>query len=198
MAGSTAEREIRDAISCHFRLLQPEARVVHELAVGGCRADLGIIDVEHVTLVEIKSAKDTLTRLKRQCRVFVEAAHRTVAVIDEKWWKHGQGALREHTGYQVELWHWPCPSAIPQYNRQWRARRPSIAQPAPRRMLEILWKQELLDEAAAHGIAVKTRWTCREIIDAMAYYMTGQQLAKAACRQLRHRSFVEADPAIVE
>lgn len=65
---SVAEREIRDAVVEWWHRAAPQARVVHELPLsslsGQGRADLGVIFPDQIVLVEIKSERDKLTRLK--------------------------------------------------------------------------------------------------------------------------------------
>ena len=197
---------MRDAAVAFFHREAPNARVIHELNVGGCRADLAVVDSTRIFLVEIKSSKDTLSRLERQVKTFGKAAHETIVIADAKWW------TKVERGYHVpvlephadlyparyrdhhQLWHFPVfPQPYGQY--EWSIPKLSIGQPHARPMLEMLWKQELLDAARKAGVVTKSRWAMRDIIDAMVWAMTGEALARAACAALRARPFAEADPA---
>jgi hypothetical protein len=71
-------------------------------------------------------------------------------------------------------------------------------QPHAFRMLNLLWKAELLAEARAAGLNVVTRDDIGGIIRKMVWGMTGQQVCEAVCRQLRQRDFAEADAPIVD
>jgi hypothetical protein len=202
---SAAELELRQAAVAFFHQEAPTARVIHELNVGGCRADLAVVEPSRLILAELKSSRDTLTRLARQVLHFTRAAHETIVIADARWWKtmpDGRGgeyinpvkALSEGAGYHAHrsLWHYPAVTT--QYRQyEWRMPKLTIAQPHATRLLEVLWKQELLDAAAAAGIPTKTRWPCKDIIDAMIWGMTGEAIARAACTALRRRPFVEAD-----
>ena len=141
---SMEERAMREAVAGHARKLLPKARVVHELVVGGCRADLAAIETERVTLFEIKSAKDTLTRLDNQLKQFSRAAHATILVADIKWfdrtpYSDGSPRLAALDGWSVadEVWCYPEPLQQDYEHTwrlyAWRLPRVSLRQPHARR-----------------------------------------------------------------
>lgn len=205
MAGSSSERAIRDTVADFARARLPDVRIIHELVVEGCRADLAAVERDRVTLFEFKSEKDTLDRLERQMRSFRKAGHAVVLVAHRKWWKtHKDGRGFEWLSFDgdkhtAHAWCFPeprYPNASPWAAGTWRLPKPSRAQPAARHLLGLLWKAELTFEAKRHGLHVTQRMTMGEIISEMAFAMTGEQIAEAACRQLRARSFPEADAAI--
>lgn len=203
---SAAETEVRDAAVAFFHAETPGARVIHELNVGGCRADLAVVEPSRLILVEIKSSRDTLGRLARQVKHFTAAAHATIVIADAKWWTTMPGgdgktylnpvaALRDGASYHParDLWHYP--RVKQEYGAyEWRLPKPSLRQPHAQMLLEILWKEELLHAARDAGVSTKTRWPMADIIDAMVWNMTGEQIARAACAALRRRHFAEADP----
>ena len=211
MAGSSSEREIRDYAANRLRQMLPAARIVHELVVGGCRADLAAIEAERITLVEIKSERDTLKRLPEQVRQFARASHCVVVVAHEKWFDrtpYNNGLPRfvpsdefrdACSGETAEVWGYPEIAERPNYGRwclmPWAYGR---AQPHAARLLELCWRAELLEEAFAHRIAASSRATMPWLIREMAWNMTGKEIARAVCRRLRRRSFPEADAPIVE
>lgn len=210
MSGSAAEREIRDYAARRLREMIPGARIIHELVVGGCRADLGAVDAERVTLVEIKSSKDTLSRLERQIRHFERAAHGVIVVADEKWfdrtpYDNGKPRfipskpLSDVLGYRHKLWAFPENAERKMYG-PWSLSRPWSPQAEPRAadLLGLLWKQELLAEASRHQISAGSRSTISQLVRDMAWMMTGREIARAVCRQLRMRHFPEADVAMFE
>ena len=210
MSGSSAERAIRDGVHDWLRVNVPEARVIHELVVGGCRADLAAVERERVTLFEIKSSKDTLTRLPEQVRQFARAAHETVVVADERWFDrtpYNNGlprfvpgdALLDACKHEAEIWAWPHDPTRNLYGA-WKFRRSWSAEPEPHaaRLLELLWKEELLRECFRHQISATSRTTCPTMIRDMAWHMSGKEIARAVCRQLRQRAFPEADAPIAE
>lgn len=203
MAGSSAEREIRDAVAAYARAEMPDARIIHELPMGGCRADLAAVTDTRIVAFEIKSKLDTLDRLERQSRSFAACAHHAILVADIKWFDrepYKDGGTRiawPHDG-TLNVWCWPDPPAdISPYGLyRWKLPQDDMWQPHPRRFLETLIADELIAEARAAGVPLKSRDRCCDIRTKMIWHMTGEQIARAACRQLRMRRFPEADAAI--
>ncbi|MCX5516259.1 hypothetical protein [Kaistia algarum] len=206
--GSSAEHEIRDALVGFLHRHAPSARVVHELVVGGCRADVGAVFRDRLILFEIKSERDVLKRLDEQVRQFSAAAHDTVIVAHEKFfdtatyqngnrriaWPH---PLQSHCGRTPYVWAYPDPQWSP-YGHRWALPRPSLRQPQACTFLDLLWRDELVTECFRSRISVTSRTPRWPMIEQMAWLMTGREIAEAVCRQLRQRSFPAADPAILE
>lgn len=200
---STAEQEIRDAVVESARRNRPGARVVHEMNVGGCRCDLAVIGPEELIIFEIKSEKDVDTRLDHQLRNFRKRSHHTIAVLHRKFfddtpYSNGRPRLAlpdSHHRHRCEFWAYPEPE--PEYPLyQWRWPRVSIRQPRAADLLDLLWKAELLHVALAYRVGASARWNRPQIIDKLAYMMTGREIAKAVCDALRNREFAEADRPI--
>jgi hypothetical protein len=209
MSGSPAEREIRDYAADRLRQMIPGARIIHELVVGGCRADLAAVTEERVTLVEIKSERDTLKRLPEQVRQFSRAAHEVIVIAHARWWDttpYHNGAPRFVPGKDLadglkEACVWGYPEVADRYPYgAWSMQRFWSAQPEPHaaRLLELCWKAELLAECSRHRIAASSRTNMMTLIRDMAWHMTGAEITRAVCRQLRMREFPEADAPIIE
>lgn len=209
MSGSEAEREIRDFAAAFLRRQRPAARIVHELVVEDCRADIAAIETERVVLVEIKSSKDTLTRLSRQVSRFTAAAHMTIVIADKRWFEEfdytgggrGYRPTRELTKLPapVSLLRYPEPKEGEfTYKNHWQLRDHPRPEPHAAKLLGLLWKGELLAEAARHRIVSNSRSTVSSLIKDMVWMMTGREIALAVCRQLRARPFPEADAPILE
>lgn len=205
MAGSASERAIRDAVAAFLRRELPRARIIHELVCGGSRADLAAVERERVLLFEVKSEKDVLARLPRQLRDFTACAHGTVLIAHEKWfdktpYDNGRERLAwpHRADWRCDVWVYPETTPDPFRLHQWRLPRLSLAQPHAAALLGLLWKDELLAEAARHRIAVTARSRMPDIVELMAWHMTGREIARAVCRQLRTRPFPEADAPILE
>lgn len=209
MSGSASERIIRDYTANRLRVMMPDARIIHELVVGGCRADLAVVDPERITLVEIKSEKDTLKRLPEQVRQFERAVHEVIVVAHERWfdtspYQNGSPRfvpmedLRNPAGIH-EVWAFPEDASRPMYGA-WSFKRHWSARPEPHaaRLLELLWRAELQAECFRHRIAAPSRSTCITMIRDMGWHMTGEEIARAVCRQLRMREFSEAEPPLFE
>lgn len=126
-------------------------------------------------------------------------------VAHERWFDrspYNNGAPRlawEHDrDWRCGIWAYPQATADEHRRYQWHLPRFSMSQPRAAALLGLLWKSELLEEAARHRVSVTSRARCQDIIDLMAWMMTGREIAQAVCRQLRARSFPEADAPIFE
>lgn len=204
---SAAEREIRDTLVAWLHRELPEARIIHELKCGGRRADLAAVEREQIWLFEIKSERDTLDRLGEQVKAFLSAAHYTIVVAHERWFDctpYGNGMPRlawpHDTGGRHETWCYPDPDAAksPYGLYRWRLPTRTLRQPRAWNLLELLWRTELQCECERHGIPVRSRDALPRLMERMAWRMTGEQIARAVCRQLRARSFPEADPPVLQ
>ncbi|MBM3082678.1 hypothetical protein IMF23_04405, partial [Chelatococcus daeguensis] len=182
------------------------ARVIHELKCGGRRADLAAVEREQIWLFEIKSERDTLDRLGDQVKAFSSASHYTIVVAHERWFDrepYANGTPRlswpHRTAGPHGTWCYPDPSAdISPYGLyRWRLPARTMRQPHALRLLELLWRAELQWECERHGIPFRSRDTAPMLMERMAWRMTGEQIARAVCRQLRARWFPEADPPVV-
>lgn len=210
MAGSSSEREIRDYAAGRLREMYPGARIIHELVVRGCRADLAAVTERSVALVEIKSERDTLKRLPEQARQFSMAAHQVIVIAHERWfdktpYNNGNprfvpsAELRDGSGGRADIWAYPETPDRGMYGA-WRLPSWHANDPEPRasELLGLLWRQELLVECGRHRISCSSRSTCPYLIREMAWHMTGREIVEAVCRQLRQRHFPEADAPIIE
>ena len=222
---STAEREIRDAVVARLRELVPSARIVHELNVAGQgsnRIDVAAIRPDGIVGVEIKSEKDTLKRLEEQWTVFSRCCHYVIVAAHEKHFaEYRDERWRDDVESDSDLNHplffgkygqrryvWRYPRPDDANKSRWGASRPwqfsFAADVVPRRplsnvdMLQMLWASELREECGRHRIAANSRATCPWMIREMAMLMTGREVRDAVCRQLRARSFAEADAPIYE
>jgi hypothetical protein len=210
MAGSAEERAIRDAVVPVLRANIPGARIVHELNVdhGQCRVDLAAIGTERVTFVEIKSGKDTLNRLPRQIEFFERACHEFIVVLDTKFFgpRYEERLKPLLYGGGRVWWRWPRPGPdAPQWGPdsrgRWSMPRGGLRQgvePHAMRLLELLWRDELYAECVRHRISVNSRSSRWPMIRDMALLMTGREISKAVCRQLRLRPMAEGDPPVGE
>ena len=163
-----------------------------------------------MTLVEIKSQRDTLERCDAQMAAFEEHGHTALLVAHTCWFDHEpyhNGSPRLAWGHSFprrsSIWHFPEPEAsTPGYFYRWSVNRPGLPQPAPRKFLGLLWRDELIAECARHRVDCGKRPNMPSMIDQMAYLMTGREITHAVCRQLRARPFPMADlpiaPVMVE
>lgn len=85
-ARSEAETEIRDRVVTKLRRARPEARIIHEINIGGGknRADVMAVSPAEIITVEIKSEKDKLDRLPAQIKTMRQCSHITIAALHRK------------------------------------------------------------------------------------------------------------------
>lgn len=188
MAGSEAEERIRVRAEAALRTAFPDARIIHELVVrqGSCRLDLAAVTPQRLVLVEIKSERDVLTRLKKQARearavcdgfkVCVADKHLEKARAEVRW---GEVCAEEHI--EREIIHGSY------FQRQ-------VMQGlcnAPAR-LDMLWANELRIVAQSGPKATRTASIIRA-----SDSLTGAEVRQRVCAALRAREFPRADPPIL-
>ena len=189
---SESERQIRACVVQRLRELAPEARIVHELNVmhGQNRVDVAAIERERILAVEIKSEKDNVARLKDQIRSYTQVfRHVTIASHE----KHIDDIKRMNLPItKVQLWGYPGDLSKWTPPLSWEPPRSSAL------LLALLWRDELAEECVLRGVAVRKRANRNDMITALAWELTGRDVYRSVCRQLRKRVFAEADPPIEE
>lgn len=213
--GSAAEEEIRVAVEAHLRVMLPQARIVHELVTKHvCRADLAAIEPERITLVEIKSKRDKLTRLEKQVETFHTVGHDVLLVADRKWFRPGTGGLvgaifwpdesKIYNKLATQPWPWPAPSddddpVMARYNSwrimRWKSRDRVLSSMD---LLELLWAEELRVLCRELGHTVTNKATREHTKRLLAWECSGRDVTRGVCRALRCRSFARADEPIKE
>ena len=177
---SEAEERIRAKAEAMLRSAFPEARIIHELVLrqGGCRIDLAAVTTDRLICVEVKSERDVLTRLPDQVAAMrlvcdawcvVTAAKHLDKCRDIAGW----GKVYEEDDFR--------------YLNLWRDSLAGLCN-APAR-LEMLWADELRRIAGHAG-------SRRPCIAAATDSLTGSQVRRAVCRELRQRAFPRADAPI--
>lgn len=213
---SSDEREIRDAVVARLRELLPSARIVHELNIAGQgsnRIDVAAVTRNAIVAAEIKSKKDKLDRLDTQWPAFLKVSDYLIVAAHEKHFvRHRDKWEREDSPGELRLNHvlflnswsrrkyvWPYPRPAEERGawtfdpiRDIQMRFPLNAGD----MLNMLWADELSAECSRHRVAAGARPTRFTMIRQMASMMTGREVREAVCRQLRQRSFAEADEPI--
>lgn len=187
---SEAERHLRSMAVDRLRVLMPTARIVHELnvEVGTCRVDIAAVAPDQLVLVEIKSRKDKLDRLGKQCAIFAPACHRLVVCYASERWD--VSTIYQASDYTAEVW--------PQDRPEWWSLRGTFKPPNTSAMLNLLWREELYAEAVRHNLQPAKRASRSPLMTTMWECLTGREIVAAVCRQLRARHFAVADPAVAE
>lgn len=212
MAGSSDEREIRDAVAAWLRAEFRDGRVIHELNCGHGknRIDVACVTMSKIISVEIKSKKDSLKRLPAQINAFRECSHTVIAVCDEKFFeefdyhKGGTGfrknkELRQAAGHTL-TWCWPRPDGDGWERFGWiLSDHHRDEKPDTRALLVLLWTAELRAAAMDHGLGDKgvKRMPGYKLAKLLWSELSGSQIEDAVCKALRQRKFAEADDAII-
>lgn len=216
MAGSKAEREIREAVVAKLRLLRPKARIIHEVNSGGMgsrRTDVMAVDVDEITTVEIKSKKDKLDRLADQIPAMRGTAHHVVVAYHECFLVERETnvhrAMYEREGryymktrpdavpYSVYGWCYPESDTCSGFDpHNWSLPAKSLNVALPDSALHMLWRDELYDMCRTLAVGVPKRATMPIMFRALRWHATGRDITRGICAALRRREFAEADPPI--
>lgn len=198
---SQSERDIRNAVVTRCRELWPTGRIIHELNVeqGTVRADLAVVTIDKLVLLEIKSERDTLSRLPNQLRHFHPVCHGIIVAAHERWCRGSRypncdiDPILRHAQCNALLWQHPEPAE--KWGMRFWSTPHAVARPWPHRMLRLLWTEELQDLAGRYGIKAK-RIAGYKLADELALMLPGRDVEQAVCRALRVRAFAEADPPV--
>jgi len=205
---SEAEKRLRDKADAELRRQFPDARIIHEFDVGGCRLDIAAICPDRMILAEIKSERDVLDRLPRQLAVSVEVAsevwlcippqhvtaiecrrHSQIIDEDHKIPIRGGYTYAQNPNYIPHLWlvelqietedGFVNPSGRP---RQKFGVHPTDRMLDSRALLRLLLKHELVELTKCPA-----RWTCEQIIRKAFDELTGRQIRQGVYTAIRRR-----------
>ena len=216
---SDAEALIRAAVVARLRLLRPNARVMHEVNVAGQgsnRIDVLAVDRAEIIAVEIKSAKDKLDRLPDQVKAMQGCAHHVIAALHEKFLTSNETDVRirnpetgfyEKTGTAVYFsrpdeaepaltWVYPETGRKGYRCGAWEEPKPHITVPLPPDAIRILWADELRQLCASIHVPLPPRPNMDQMVSALRWRATGEQITKGICAALRARQCIEADPPV--
>lgn len=184
---SEAEERIRVKAEAALRETWPSARIVHELMLrqGGCRVDLAAVTPDRIIVVEIKSEKDVLTRLKRQREQAVEVADGFCVVLTEKHWEK---AWQER---HVSILEAAKEDEIGLYLRQQQRNVYEGTTNAPAR-LDMLWASELR-RVAGSGPKAARMFSIIKASDELPE----AEVRRRVCAAIRARHFPRADAPIL-
>lgn len=187
MSGSQAEERIRAKAVAALREVWPSGRIIHELVLtqGGCRIDVAAVTPERLIVVEVKSERDVLDRLKRQVEQARRVSDGIIVALAEKhyrkaWEDRHISILEAAEEDSLRL----C------LERQTRSVHQASTN-APAR-LAMLWASEL---RRVSGLGTKaSRYTS---IIAASDNLTGAEVRRRVCAALRARTFPRADPPVL-
>lgn len=181
---SDAEEELRVAVEAWMRARWPAARIVHELVLNGGaqRIDLASVGDEELRLIEIKSAKDVLTRLRDQVKAASACAQEVWVAVDAKHLDKLEAMQSESVGIN---W-WPIGLLVYRDGVISEKRQARNTQPDPRRVVQLLWS----DEMRTHLIASNNQANMiRRAVDEYGL----RHIMRKVCLALKARPFPRAD-----
>lgn len=184
---SEAEERLRGKAEAALRETWPGARIIHELMLrqGGCRIDLAAVMPDRLIVVEVKSERDVLTRLKRQAEQAREVADGFSVILPEKHWRK---AWEEN---HVSILEAGQEDAFRLHLQRDQRRAYQATCNAPAR-LAMLWAEELRIVAESGSKATRD-YSIRHGSDSL----TGAEVRRRVCAALRARDFPRADPPVL-
>jgi hypothetical protein len=191
---SAEEEALRVAVESWMRQRWPAARIVHELnlAAGAQRIDLVSVGDEELRMVEIKSAKDVLTRLVAQVKCARDCAQEVWVAIDAKHLAKLE-ALEQSIPHGAPGWinWWPIGLLVFRDGEIHERRQAQNRQPDPREVVQLLWS----DEMRTHLISGNNQATMiRRAVDEYGL----RHIMRGVCKALKARPFPRADAPVGE
>lgn len=178
---------MRGAVEAWGRARWPDATVIHEFPVGGCRVDLCFVCPDTIIGVEIKSSRDTLKRLPRQLKDYQAAFPEVWVAFATRWLSHFHGSevpwnighlLVDQGNLTEDIPHYTDPFPHPAMR--------DLMLTAP--MLWLAHKPEVQALLRSHGIYFKSRLRSPELMQLAARNLTGDQIVTGVCAAIRARA----------
>ncbi len=183
---SSEEAEMRDAVIAWGRAKWPNARVIHELQIGGCRSDLAFVLPDNLIVVEIKSSRDVMDRFENQMRQYTRHVPEIWIAFAPKWFEH----VKRHAPHGVG-WLQVADGKIEEtfvFSERYSSDRPAhmdAVRTVP--MLYLLLKPELQSLGRQHRLKIKSKMDCITLYRVLARGLTGDQIVNGVCAHLRAR-----------
>lgn len=174
---------MRDLATKWGRARWPGCRVVHELVVNECRIDMAFIQKDHIAGLELKSSRDVLDRLENQVKTFSAVLPELWVGIAPKWCDEVSAHTRYQTGlvcFDVE--NGETRSACPYRNHAEVDR--TITVP----LIDLLWRDETASIAHRMCVPIKKREAMCRIVPLLVRKLTGDEIVREVCRELRGRN----------
>jgi hypothetical protein len=180
---SGEERAMREAIAAWARARWPDVRIIHELVCDECRIDMAFVRANDLIGVEIKSSRDSLDRLDRQIGTFARRIPEVWIAVAPRWEKKLR-ARRSGEGYRR------AGTLIVADGRVREARAAERDELVIMQMLDWLWQSEAARIAQRTEVipgVTPTRAPLRKIRPMLARLLTGNEIIREVCTELRAR-----------
>lgn len=167
-----------------------ETRILNELSLcGSVRVDVAVMNGEFAGY-ELKSERDTLRRFPQQVEVYSEVLDRATLVVADRHLEHGLAALPEWWGVVVASSTGGNTSL-----ERLRSSEPNV-HIRPERLVQLLWRDETLQELEIRGLAEGVRSAPRRALcERLVQTIDLDELRSVVRERLKHRAGWRADPS---
>jgi hypothetical protein len=189
---SPRDLDIRVALRAELRDIhahEPDTAIIDELSLrqGDARVDLAVVNGS-LSGYEIKSDRDTLTRLPRQLVVY-ETCFNTMTIVVGS--RHVDGCF-EGVPETWGIWEAiPCVAGLKFEVRRYAMINPQID---AKSVVQLLWKDEALNSLAELGIRLNANLTRRDLWEHLVASVSADELFKIVRERLRARGDWRSGP----
>lgn len=164
-------------------------RILNELSLcGSVRVDVAVMNGEFAGY-ELKSERDTLRRFPRQVEVYSEVLDRATLVVADRHLERGLAALPEWWGVVVA-----SSTGGNTGLERLRASEPN-GHVRPERLVQLLWRDETLEELEIRGLAEGMRSAPRRTLsERLVQIVDLDELRGVVRERLKHREGWRAEP----
>jgi hypothetical protein len=186
---SAEETRMRSAIAAWGHRRWPDYRCMHEVALSERRVDLVFVGIKDIVGIEIKSSRDRLDRLEDQVEEYRRWLPEVWVAVATRWQHHAALRLDRLNLVVVD----DGPRGKPAILEQREGRRPYRDELVCSRMLGLLWRDEAARIAQRTGVIPgnsPTRDPRHKILPLLARLLTGNEIMREVCAELRQRPAV--------
>jgi len=177
---------MRRAVAAWGHRRWPGYRCIHEVPLSERRIDMAFVGVKDIIGVEIKSSRDRLDRLEDQVEEYRRWLPEVWVAVATKWRDHDALGLRRLNLIVLD----DAPRRVPAIIEHRRGRRAYRDELVCSRMLGLLWQEEAARIAQRTAIipgTSPTRDPRHKILPLLARLLTGNEIMREVCAELRHR-----------
>lgn len=178
----------------------PGCRAIRELALGDRRIDVVFVTVNNVVGIEIKSSVDSLDRLAAQVAEFERYMPEVWIAVAPRWLPEVERLYAVHNKMVATI---AGVETVGTYRSRigGEGKRPHRDELSIMRLLELLWADEGVRIAERTGVVPGARHTqikYDRLKPLLARLLTGNEILKEVCRELRARPITGAgsDPRV--
>jgi hypothetical protein len=186
------DRDVRAALHALLRSEHAhelaDTRILNELSLcGTARVDVAVMNGE-LAGYELKSERDTLRRLPQQVEVYSQVLDRATLVVADQHLEHGLESVPEWWGLIVASFEFGETHLV-------RLRPPLLnVNVCPERLVQLLWRDETLEELESRGLARGVRSASRRALaERLATTVPLEELRAMVRERLKRREAWRAE-----